>query len=401
MRAIFVNFAHPDTPHISGVRVPTFARILAERGHEVVLVTRPGENEAADQPPLSERLKQHDWREPFLITWSIRTPPLLAKARGGALPVWIRKGLTAWWYLRRGGLYWDWSESEIPTMTELGRMWKPDVVWGTFGILDVIHLSRRIARFFGCPWCLDIKDNMAVYSPSGFHRWFAARRYGDAAAFSVNARFQLQTSMPYFKRSARVIYSGVDESLFAGNVPPSDSFDVVIMGSLYGSARFSGFVAGVTAWLTALPAEARGRIRVIYAGADSELAEPVLSAVRPYCKVDIHPYLPFSELFRLCRGAGVNCYMWLPRTFHHKLVELLWCRRPILVYPGEHEESVEIARATGGELHVCRNSDQVAHDLLELWRTSPRVVVSPESALRAFTWERQADILETMLAEVV
>lgn len=151
MRAVFVNFSHPDTPHVSGLRVPTFARELAKRGHEIVLVTLPKEGVPAPASPLAERLRAHDWRTPFHLTWPLRPSPLLVRMLAGKLPAWRRKPLTAWWYLTRGGVRWDWTMAGLPAIAELNWHWQADVVWGSFGQLDVVQLTQQIAMQMNCP----------------------------------------------------------------------------------------------------------------------------------------------------------------------------------------------------------------------------------------------------------
>lgn len=206
--------------------------------------------------------------------------------------------------------------------------------------------------------------------------------------------------MRYFKRAARIIYSGVDEGMYTGEATQSDTFDVVVIGSLYGKNRFSGFLEGVTEWLAGLSDTERGKVRLIYAGSDTHTAESLLSGFRGRCTVDIRNQLPLREMVEVCRAAAINCYMWLPMTFHHKLVELLWCKRPILAYPGEHEESKAIARQVAGDLKVCMDPAQVARVLGEVWGSCRRTVQTSETELRVFTWARQAKILEAMLQAV-
>jgi hypothetical protein len=94
--------------------------------------------------------------------------------------------------------------------------------------------------------------------------------------------------------------------------------------------------------------------------------------------------------------------MWLPTTFHHKLVELMFCRRPVMTFPGEYAEAVEIAQQVGGELHVCGDSISVCDRLGKLWecRLDGR---NPGNlkALQAFTWDAQATTLEQTLRKVI
>jgi hypothetical protein len=100
MKVVFVSSAHPQVAHVSGMRVPTFARVLAQRRHQIVHFTRT----LADTGPvtvsvqgLASALRAHDFRTPFHIPCPPRVEGMLrAIGRQAALARSLgRRGLGA------------------------------------------------------------------------------------------------------------------------------------------------------------------------------------------------------------------------------------------------------------------------------------------------------------------
>ncbi|MEQ8194342.1 MAG: hypothetical protein RIB59_07620, partial [Rhodospirillales bacterium] len=69
MRAVFVNHCHPDCPHVCGTRAREFASALAERGHQIVLLTETlkPDDPAPDPVDFNAALAAHDWSRPFVL----------------------------------------------------------------------------------------------------------------------------------------------------------------------------------------------------------------------------------------------------------------------------------------------------------------------------------------------
>jgi hypothetical protein len=84
--------------------------------------------------------------------------------------------------------------------------------------------------------------------------------------------------------------------------------------------------------------------------------------------------------------------------WHHKIVELLAARRPIVCYPGEIDEAKEMADRVGGALDNPATPDALAHVLETLWRARamPHPVGDP-SRLATLGWPRQAERLADIL----
>ena len=130
------------------------------------------------------------------------------------------------------------------------------------------------------------------------------------------------------------------------------------------------------------------------------MVQRATAGLEDLCRVEIRPYLPVEDLARACRGAAVNAYLWSSTTFHHKLVELLCCRRPIVCFPGERAESLDLARHVAGSLIVCRDETALRDALSEVRNGGLTPVDAPEK-LQHLTWEGQAERLEAVMHRAV
>jgi hypothetical protein len=173
----------------------------------------------------------------------------------------------------------------------------------------------------------------------------------------------------------------------------------MLVGGLYDQQDFTRFIHGLAAWVQSVPEPDRKGISLCYAGSDAERVRPAVSDLSRSIRVDIRGYLPLSELASLCSGAAVNVYLWSPTTFHHKVVELLCCRRPIVSFPGEREESLALARQAGGSLNVCANEHDLRAAFDAIWNGGLQPAGGPEQ-LQHLTWAAQADRLEAVLRRV-
>ena len=273
---------------------------------------------------------------------------MLRKLRAGDLARPWSKALTAWYFLRHGGVFRDWSEGARGSEQVLAGKFRPDVVWATFLPTDALVIARRLAERAGCPWFLDLKDAWSYRLPRGI-RSLMARRFKSASGLTANSRFHGMQGERWFKKKAATLYDGISDAfLNAKQGATNDLFRIVLVGGTYGEERLACFLEGLRGWLLTLPEEARASIRFTYAGSDSDAVRSVCARtglLANLCEVEILGYLPLTQLADLCAGASVNAYLWLPSTFHHKLLELLVCGRPVIAFPGEHQEARPWRRA--------------------------------------------------------
>lgn len=378
---------------------------MARRGHQIVLITKTLQDNDLGKPPeqVAKDLRWHDWSTPYHIACKPVHNPWLARVRNNRLPMPLRKALVAFYLWRREGVFSDWVEGSREYWDVLVEAFRPEVTWGSFGHVDVLSIARSITTRAGVRWVMDIKDTWEECIPKPLQK-VLARRFADASALTVNSRFQAERSATWFGKSAKILYSGVPSHLFddVWSTEPKAEFRIMLVGSTYGEKRLEAFIQTIQAWLARRLPDERAHITFSYAGGDSALVKRLSSKIGSLCRIEVHSYLPISELIKACQVSAVNCYLWLPTGFHHKLMELLCCRRPVIAFPGEYSEAEEVSRQVGGELYICKDSISVSNVLDDLWnhRFESRRP-GDLKALQEFTWDSQAKTLDQTLSQVI
>ena len=407
MRALFINLSHPGISHVSGVRIPSFAQAMAQRGHQIVLLTKTlGEDDAGtEREGLVRALNENDCSKRLHVTVKPEEN-LFAKLRAGRFPRPLSKVITAWAFQLYGGVYADWSKSAAQIEPILAERFRPEVVWATFLPSDAYVIAQRLATLARCPWVADLKDAWTHRLPIGLRKSLA-QRFRYTRFLTSNSRFHGEQGERWFKRKVVTLYDGIAEEFLQVNQgPTANGFRITLVGGTYGEEALAGFLRGLGGWVLSLPEKTRHLVRFTYAGSDEEKVRTVLERLFPRkqpCDSVIWGYLPLARLAEICGGAAVNTYLWLPGSFHHKLLELLACGRPLIAFPGENEESKELASCLGGDLYICRNEKELDSTLSELWitRNDRSKVKNSTEVLRSFTWPSRVAFLEEILTEVV
>jgi hypothetical protein len=402
MRLVIVSQVHPATPHVSAMRAWYFARELASYGHHVVQIceSRAPAEFAPEPEHVAELLCCHQWTAPLLM--GIRPVPraVLDRIRAPETRISIRKALVVWNCWRHSGMFTDFSDGVQPYLPVLANEFRPHAVWGVFGNTDCWLIAQRLARLADCPWIGDMKDSWEVFMRRGL-RGIMARRFRDMAASTANAEFNARVMDRWFSGNPAVVYSGVDSCFVEGPPAPQDPsvFRITLTGSVRDIRSLHAFVEALIGWLLAQPVGERVPTEVVYAGGDVEKVQPALKRLEGLAQVVVHHYLPLPALAALCRSASINAYIWAPTGFHHKLLELLSCGRPVIAFPGETEESRRLSTATSGMLEVCHGSGDL-HDVLDAVRAGRLVVDKRQTSAGMFSWSAQARALEDVLASV-
>jgi glycosyltransferase involved in cell wall biosynthesis len=408
LNLIYVNFVHPETPHVSSMRLRLFADALTRLGHQVMTVTHPKVHNSGETLPsipprlIADSLLKHDWRSPFHFSCPAKADWRDLGGRDQDLPRPIRRALIVSNLLLRGGLNDDWVRGSRPYWPIIASAFRPDLVCGVYGDPSSLTHAQGLAREARVPWLMDIKDNWErTLAPVVRQR--VADRFADAIGFTANARFHAGIASKYHRQVHAVVYSGVTPEMIASAKPPnvSAAFRIVLIGSLYDERRLQRFLSCLSGWLRSLNVDNSAFVEFHYAGSQPEMLEATLAAAPLSCKIQIHSQLPIEKLGELCQSATVNTYLWSPVTFHHKLLELLACRRPVISFPGEHEESIKLAREFGGDLTPCFSEHELAAALCRTWRNwrdgstgnAGRVDVA------SLTWDAMARKLESFLTE--
>lgn len=389
-----INPTHPDTPHISAVRAWRFAQELARLGHRVVLLTATRNNAI----PTLEVDPHYDWRQPCVLACAA-VPHATSPG-----PRWLRpvhRARTALHMLKYGGEAKDWLRAAVRAGSNLPEECRPDVVWCTFGKMEAVFAARRIARALRVPWVLDVKDNWELYVPRGLRQLMVWRTRGFAAVTS-NARFTQRMTQRWQRANARVIYSGVEDCFLARDrCKPAGRFEINLVGGVYFADALRTLLTGIAAWYRTLADAQRAQVRFRYLGAQGELVQRMAAEAVPGLVPELCGYVSAETMARLCRCAAVNTYTAHPGAFHHKLLELLACGRPVLACPSETEESRQLAAPAAGQLRIAATAADVAAVLRELsvsfFTRGEALAPYPEGHVARYGWPAQAQLLQQVL----
>tara|TARA_R110002110_G_scaffold56163_10_gene159877 strand:+ start:197 stop:1399 length:1203 start_codon:yes stop_codon:yes gene_type:complete len=397
MRAIFVNHCHPDEPHICAVRLREFARVMAGRGHQIILLT---ETLSDDDPGitsevLAARLASHEWSQPFSLDIAPFGHRMLSQARRGKLLKAVRRALLSIYYLRYGGVHRDWQEGALRCLPVLAKNFRPDVVWATFGNATSWQIARDISRTCGCPWVADLKDHWQSFIPAVLRRHLASR-YGNAAAFTAFSDDHVATIGEWFRRPASVVYSGIDPALYPASVSPTQT--ITLTGAVYERADLMVLMEGIEAAVTEMEATDRQTVRFCYAGHDADVVREQVAGLEKLITVDIREQQPLGAWLEVLSGAAINCYVKSSRTFHHKIFDLAGAGRPVLTVPRETDEAYRIAALAGVTLAGAETAEEIAALVkASLLSDDPGLPVDRA----ALSWERRAETLDEILQSVV
>lgn len=397
MRAVFVNHCHPEKPHVCAVRMREFARAMAGRGHQVVLLTETLSEEERGQCPevLADRLAEHDWSAPFCLDIAPAGYERLSQARRGELPGLGGKALLSMHYLFYGGVHRDWQEGVRRCLPVLAESFQPDVVWATFGNATSWQIARDIAGESACPWVADMKDHWQSFIPAVLRRPLASR-YGGAAAFTAFSDDHVATIREWFRRPGQVIYSGIDPALYPEQALPAQT--ITLTGAVYDEADLAVLIDGIEAAVREMEAAARQEVRFCYAGYDADMVRAQTTGLEKLITVDIREQQPLGAWLEVLSGAAVNCYVKSNRTFHHKVFDLAGAGKPVLTVPPETDEARNIAALAGVTLSGAVTAGEVA----ELVKTALTKSGPDGPVDRAvLSWEQRAGILEDILQSVI
>ena len=405
MRCVFVSDMSPALGHVYGLRVISLARAMAARGHQILVIApvadpaSPGESAQS----IADKIAAHDWSTPLLLELAPHTSPLLRLQRSQTAPAFIRRLVTAWMIAIEGGVHGDWVAAVRSAQRTIVQAFAPDIVWANFGNLSNLVAGQQLARAGGVPWTIDFKDNFANYVPGRLHG-VLQRRFADAAAFTSNAELHAGFAARWFTQPHEVIYSSVAPDMAAAHDsrPRSDRFLVTLIGSTYTDDFLTRFMSGFARWVEAGGAERRDATLFHYAGAADSNVRAAIRRAGLDCAASVERNVPHDRLAKLCHDAAVNCYIWSTFTFHHKALELMACRRPLIAFPGEYSETSALAARVNGDLRICTDETQLTATLdavWDAWRAGTIPATDPD--LSSVTWEAGAVQLERVLATAI
>lgn len=397
MNILMLNPVHPSVPHISAVRAWRFARELSALGHQVVLVTKPA---ASGVPTGTSLLDGHDWAAPCVLACgSAQAAPSGMSGRGI-----FRKLETAVGLLMHGGRDAEWRREAERIAAGMPEDQVPDVIWCTFGKGEAVVAARRIAKTLKRPWVFDLKDNWELYVPRGLRRVMAWRFSGWACA-TANAQLTADLLRKWHDADPVIVYSGVERAFYPAQVQPptEEAFVVNLVGSVYSRQRLEQFLLGIRQWFNRLDATDQARFTLNYFGGDVDVVRSVACELFADLPIRVHGYIPVETLARHCLGAAANAYLALASNagFHHKLLELLATGKPVIAFPEERSESIELAATFGTPLRIASDSMELAAILSQIHQDTPveKSRQRPENGRKSYSWLEQTRLLEQVLIE--
>ena len=162
-------------------------------------------------------------------------------------------------------------------------------------------------------------------------------------------------------------------------------------------------LAGIGTWGEELTETQRSRIRVSDLGGDVDLFNSIADRRIPAIEREAIGYIPLDALATRCRRAAVNTYVVHRGSFHHKLLELLACRRPIFVCSAEGGEANQLAIEADVRLLEADSASGIAahlQDLFARWCEGAGPV-GHDDAARRYSWPEQTRRLEQVLMAAV
>ena len=394
MRAILVNHCHPETQHVCAVRAREFAGALARRGHGITLLTETLSPEDPAETPdaLRGRLADHDWSKPLILACRPSGHAFLRRQRTGDLPAPLGRLTVAGYYAAAGSVFCDWGRGAAPYVPVLADIFKPDIVWATFGNTESLRIAQRIAAASGCPWIFDVKDYWSAFLPRPV-RIAVARRYRDAAAMTALSQGHVRDIAPFVPGTPTVIYSGIPDTHIPAPETAPDANRIVLSGAVYDTGHLRTLIDGVSAW-------SRGRAAIDYAGHEGALVAAAIARRPGIAAFTDHGYIPLPALHRLQAGALANAFIRSgPGWFQHKVPELLSARRPIISLPESDAESVGLAGRAGIPFFNCATAAHVAEALAAARDGAP---IRPDSDfLASFSWDSRAEALEKVMLSAI
>ena len=396
MRAVFINHCHPKVDHVCGLRADRFAKAMAANGHKIVLLTQTlhENDDSFPTEELKDRLARHDWRQPFQVSCPPRGNFAAIRARQGKIVSGFRHLVILWSFIRYGGMFPDWQAGATPYLASLAEAFKPEVVWGTFGNTDTWRLCQKLATLSHCHWVGDFKDNWLGSIPIGLKKLIAGY-FKDLAAmtvFSINHRDQADFTFP--KMQKKVLYSGIDMFDCVPMLENSKDLKLVLTGSIYYQDKLKSLLRAVQMWAQNHPNK---NVLVHYAGNDGKLVQICAEQLR--YEVKIEGFLKTAELQHLQSNAAANLYIYNPRCLlHHKTLELIAHRRPVVAFPEETREAKHLAEEAGCTLITCEEAEALVDTLDIITDTPPGP--SKTAGLASFSWQERVQVLETVLKQV-
>jgi len=402
MRLVFINHCHPEVPHVCATRMREFALAMTLLGHKVILLTEVlyGVKSRTTHEQILKKIQNHDFSRPLHLATEPKGHPLIRKLREQKLPWGIRQVVIIWYFFYHKGVFTDWRTGSQLYLEPIAKGFKPDLIWATFSNTDAWNIAKDLAKISEVPWVGDIKDPWGFFIPAPFRK-FLAKYYDSCPALSTFSHFNSTDAQKWFNLPNTVIYSGFWESeLGQSSNLNGDNINISLTGGIYDDQSLYQLLKGIIIWLKELPQEQRSRVTLNYAGNDTKSVARVAKKFKHLCHLNLLGFISIEELQKIHRNSIANLYIKINRTFHHKAIEILSAGRPIICYPEESNEVIDIAKTTNVPLYSCNSLQDISKALSESLNTESKKI-KENKALKNLTWNFQAKRLEDLFQNIL
>lgn len=230
MRILIVSWAWPPIGRIGALRPLGFAREWRKAGHEVHVLTGPGDRGGEYSPDLIASAEETRAIVHRADAPAVPRPIVVRAAYQGPANAQVARSVVRW---RQIVAQWrtfpDSQRSWIPEGLRKGlavqATYPVDVVFSTSPPESVHYVAKALAAA-GVPWVADFRDPWSDYL---FARWdpvsrwliekIARRVLSQAAAVTTNAEGVAASIQRVTPRSVRCIRNGYDHVAIAGRQP--------------------------------------------------------------------------------------------------------------------------------------------------------------------------------------
>ena len=376
------------------MRLWNFAQVLASRGHRVVVLTSDHgmEGELLDPEQGIEDFAAHDWGHPFHLP--IAQPPSrwVDGVRVDDFSKPLRSLIIAYAYLSKSGMFHAWTKAVTELLPPILAEFTPDWVWATFGNTDSLAIAREVANRCECRWALDLKDPWENFIPRGLQT-LVSRRFRDAALRTANGELQGKGGERWFGGEIQTLYSGFWKQEIRPEGVDCEPGRIQFFGHM-NSERLDDLAAW---WLHLVQQKSLppGPWKFAYAGGAGDRFTAAFGQLEAHgVQLEVEAYLPLNALMERCRRSAAIAYTCDlgKNPIHHKAIEILAHRRPVLAVPGETAEIRNCYREASVPLREVDSPSSLAEALGQLGDVSVQQV---GFGVDQFTWEAQGVRLET------
>lgn len=326
-------------------------------------------------------LPQHAW-QPLVLTARAHAYPRTVSTVAGVIPAGcevhrafaldVRRHLSIAGkypgFLARPDGWASWYPAAVWQGLRLIRRHRIKAIWSTYPIMSAHRIAWRLSRITGVPWIADFRDPVASsveatnpHSVASQQRW-EKRVLASAARVVFTSPGAMRACEERFPAAATagklaVIGNGFDDAAFA-DLPaapardPAQPLTLLHSGLLYPDGRDPTAFFIALAQLRDAGVFARAALRIVLraSGSEARYAED-LRRFGLAGMVELAP--PVSNREALLEQAEADAVLLFQgerfdRQIPAKVYEYLRIGRPIFALLGEHGDTAELLRQTGG-----------------------------------------------------